>query len=150
MPGVSQSRAFVDHLCAAHGRLEHLRHSVADFLQRLPPGSSLAGAAEHLGQLHAELVDYFRQEEEGGYLEEGVFYCPRLGQRLTDLQRQHGQLVKSLEHLVAACTEGSPITPAAMLKSFSEWSECLQAHAQLENELIAEAFGQSLPVDEYC
>lgn len=150
MPAYSQSQAFLDHLCAAHGRLGNLRHAVVDYLERLPPNSGLEGVAERLRELHAELVQHFRQEEEGGCLEEGVFYCPRLGQRLAELEREHDWLLGSLEELIARCSTDSSLTVSEVAEAFAEWSDALHAHARSENELVAEAFGQSLPVDECC
>jgi hypothetical protein len=85
--------------------------------------------------LRESVVERFASEEHRGYLASIVAERSDLAQHVRELKRQHGKLKTKLARLAAHASR-EPHLPK-LSGDITELIETLDAHASLENELIA-------------
>jgi hypothetical protein len=103
MNGGCSDYRYVEHLVAEHRRLDELiQRTLADL-----PDWELVDAAdwqprliENLTAVRQAMARHFREEEEGGCLEEAVAHCPSLSTDVLHLEAEHGRLLADIDDLI--------------------------------------------------
>jgi hypothetical protein len=140
-------RVYVDHLLAEHRRLDRL---VSQTLTALPnresPGSAewLPTMMAGLAAIRQELAQHFREEDEGGCLEEAVAHCPALSLDAGRVAAEHSHLLGDLDELIVRC--GKLTQPTArdahiLGQELRAVIHKLHSHEAHENEIIQRGFG---------
>jgi len=137
-------RALAEHLHHEHGRLNRLLletgHEVAGLASVAQPEQALAQLALRLADLRKQLQSHFAEEEAGGCLEEAVTRCPSLAEDSKAVVREHPQLDRMLEQLVAQTRDATAVL-ADIQRSYRAFFEKLQAHEAAQNRILQMAFG---------
>jgi hypothetical protein len=143
-------RVYVDHLLAEHRRLDRL---VSQTLAALPnwesPGSSdwLPAMTAGLIAIRQELSQHFREEEQGGCLEEAVAHCPALSFDVSRVAAEHSQLLGHLDELIVRCgklTKPTDRDAHILGQELRAVIHKLHAHEAQENQIIQRGFGVCL------
>lgn len=132
---------------AVHLRDEHRRlHAAVEEIETFLSDSIAAGQlgkdwhirmVARLHGLRADLVHHFREEEQGGCLEEAVSRCPRLSADVRQIEREHVELLEQLDQLAG---DARTAPPSSVQCAFDRIAQRIRAHERLENQLIREAF----------
>ncbi len=146
MNGNDDCRTYVEHLriehIHIHHSLEELQHLVANAVawsQENPAPALLV----RLRQLREKLVRHFRQEEEGGCLEEAQSRSPCLSEDVRTLQAEHAGFLTALDGMIgeAESVAQQPNDLPALQRSFSGFLHRLHAHEAEENRVLLFGFG---------
>lgn len=145
--------AFAGHLLAEHGELfQHLSRLRASMTDDAPPGCArVREIVTAIGALRTRLADHFRQEEEGGLLEESVARMPRLGSAAADVLAEHPRLLADLDAIRArfADADDAPCADAwrGVRSAFAGFVERMQAHERAENAVVQQGYNEDLGID---
>ncbi len=141
MDETSDNSPYVSHIRAEHSRLQEL-------LQRIKTDWQTAGAEtpstlRSVEELRQQLVGHFREEEEGGCLEEAVCRCPSLGGEADRIKREHPRMLAELDDIIShlRAEEGQSKADSELQQRFERFMRMVHAHDQAENRLLATAFG---------
>src|SRR5205085_10843417 len=97
MPEESHVEALVHQVQVQHKELHRMLDEIRSQCDRLAIAQEAADAGtqlrEILHRLKVFLERHFQQEEEGGWLEEAASRIPRLSHSLTELEKQHRELL---------------------------------------------------------
>ena len=153
MRDYEECRPYINHLLAEHRRLHGmLGRARAAVRQMNGPDhdATLKDVARILEQVRSELSQHFKEEEQGGCMEEAVSRCPRLADDASRIEREHVQLLAELDRLIAECKDGPEnfATRIAVERDFDELCAQLHAHEAAENALLRDAFGSGVNGDE--
>ncbi len=139
-------RTYAEHLRIEHSHidrsLEELQHLIANTAQwsKENPAPVLRAA---LVQLREQLTHHFREEEEGGCMEEAQSRSPSLLEDVRTLQAEHAGFLKTLDGLIAEAEllakQASDLQPLQM--TFSGFLHQLHAHEAEENRILLFGFG---------
>jgi hypothetical protein len=102
--------------------------------------------------IRAELTRHFREEEQGGCLEEAVARCPQLSAEVQRILSQHGDLLSDLEGLIHRCQPGGhPLTAVQMRTLENDVRQLIRAirtHEARENRVLQRGFSVCLEDEE--
>lgn len=134
----------VGHLLAQHRDLhERIVATRAAFVA----GPAAARAA--LVELRGHLAAHFRQEEQGGFLEESIARLPRLSAAATAAVREHPGLLAALDGLIErlAATDIPPTSWHRAGRDFEDFCGHLLAHERNENAVVQAGYNEDLGLD---
>ena len=100
---------------------------------------NLAALRAHLEATRAHLVEHFRFEEVDGYMTAVRTREPRLERTVDELANEHGQLLSSLDALLAETATDLGLDQAMRAK-VSQWINRVRQHEARENHLIQDIF----------
>lgn len=129
-----------------HGAFEGIVQELAAIVAEHATADDVRRVRAKLESLLAQLEKHFRQEEEGGYLEEAMCRAPELRETADKLQVQHGEFCRAVDELIAGTERPEP--PAAAWRrlntQFAALAKRLAAHEDAENALLERAFNEDL------
>jgi len=154
MRDYEECRPYINHLLAEHRRLHGMIGRARAAVRQMngpDQDAKLQHVAQTLEQVRAELAQHFKEEEQGGCIEEAVSLCPRLAGGANRIEVEHPQLLAELDRLIAECKDGPEdfATRIAVERDFDELCAQLHAHEAAENALLREAFGSDVNGDEH-
>ena len=146
MNGYDECRTYVEHMRIEHSHidrsLEELQRLFADAAQvkKVNPTPTLL---TRLVQLREQLVHHFREEEEGGCLEEARSRCPGLSQDVQTLQTEHAGILAALDGIIAESEmlAKQPTILQRLQMTFSGFLQQLHTHEAEENRVLLFGFG---------
>lgn len=135
---------------STHPTAASLDRSHASLLDELPRLEQLLGRDAWVQDLSAELkglrglvLDHFRSEEQGGYMETIRQENPRLEHRVAHLAQEHGSLSDSLEEILGTAAE--VLRKEQDLRTqVANWILKLRDHETREIDLVQDAFNQDI------
>jgi hypothetical protein len=142
----AQRFAYVDHMQAEHRRLDSLlRRTLATLpaWEEADDAHWLPRMVTGLVAIRGELAHHFRNEEQGGRLEEAVARCPALSADVRLIEREHDDLLAHLDELIARCQTAATPTPAqarAVDQEFRQIVRELKLHEAQENRVMQRGF----------
>ena len=141
-----ENACYVNHLVAEHRRVHKmLKQTRAAIVRSVQPDNrpSFTNIAAVLNKLRQELSAHFREEEEGGCLEEAVTLCPSLTVEEHRIKAEHSEILAELDGLIGECEREQPTVQNqhAIQVRFDGWYQRLLAHEAAENRLVSQAFG---------
>lgn len=145
---------YVEHMLAEHRRLDQLiRRTLAAVpsWEELDTAEWLPRMKRGLSAIQAELSHHFRDEEQGGCLEEAVERCPHLSQEVQKIEAQHDEILARLSELADRCQCNARLTPQQARSLEQELRQIvreLRTHEALENKVMQEGFGVCLQSEE--
>jgi iron-sulfur cluster repair protein YtfE (RIC family) len=154
MRDYEECRPYINHLLSEHRRLHGMLAKTRAAVRQMngpDHDATLKDVARVLMQVRSELVQHFREEEQGGCMEEAVSRCPRLADDAKRIQTEHSTLLAELDRLIAASKDGPENFSArfAVERGFDELCSQLHAHEAAENAILRDAFGSGVNGDEY-
>jgi len=146
MNGFDDCRTYVEHLRVEHSHIDHWLEELQQLLVAAPYGHEKHLAGELLAkllQLKEQLVHHFREEEEGGCLEEAQSRSPCLSEDVRELQAQHHGLLQTLDGLIAQAQSlfAQPNDFENLRASFGNFLRQLHTHESEENRILLFGFG---------
>jgi len=145
--------AYVDHMLSEHQRLEQLIRRTLSALpswEELDSQEWLPRMTNGLVAIRTELAHHFRDEEQGGCLEEAVARCPQLSTEVERIEGQHEEILLRLSELVDRCQCAGKLTPQQLFALEQELRQNvrdLQVHEALENRIMQQGFSVCLEVE---
>jgi uncharacterized tellurite resistance protein B-like protein len=133
-------RAYATHLRDQHQAIHEAAHSI---LQHIAAGEQTL-AFEELHQFRRMLEQHFREEEEGGCLEEAVARAPYLGEESQRLEREHPVLLRRFDAILQQART-SFAGNLAFVEDFREFVELLAAHEAAEDRVLQHGFQEATP-----
>jgi hypothetical protein len=136
----------VEHLRVAHSHIDHsleqLQHLLANAVAWSKENPAPALLAR-LVPLREQLVHHFREEEEGGCLEEAQSRSPCLSEYVRTLQVEHAGFQTALDGMIAEAEllVSEPNRLQSLQKSFAGFLQRLHAHEAEENRVLLFGFG---------
>lgn len=146
--------AFAGHLLAEHGELfQQLSRLRAAMDDEAPPGCQrLREILAAIRGLRGRLAGHFRQEEEGGLLEESVARIPRLAADAALVLAEHPRLLADLDAITArfGAADDAPCADAwrGARAAFAAFVERMQAHERAENDVVQQGYNEDLGIDD--
>ena len=146
MNGNDDCRPYVEHLRIEHAHIDHsleeLQHLFANAVEwsKENPAPSLLA---RLVQLREQLVHHFREEEEGGCMEEAQSRSPCLSEDVRTLQAEHAGFLMALDGMIAQAEllSKQPDSLQNLQKTFSGFLQQLHAHEAEESRILLFGFG---------
>jgi hypothetical protein len=122
--------------------LEELQHLIANTAQWSKENPAPALLTK-LVQLRKQLAHHFRDEEEGGCMEEAQSRSPSLLEDVRTLQAEHAGFLKTLDGLIAEAEllAKQPTDLQPLQTTFSGFLHQLHAHEAEENRILLFGFG---------
>lgn len=148
MNGNDDCRTYVEHLRIEHSHIDHsleeLQHLFTNAVEWSKENSAPALLAQ-LVQMREQLVHHFREEEEGGCMEEAQSRSPCLSEDVRTLQSEHPGFLTALDGMI---TEAELLTKQSnglqdLQKAFGGFMQRLHAHEAEENRILLFGFGSS-------
>ncbi len=148
MNGNDDSRTYVEHLRVEHSHIDHTLEELREFLASPAPGGADVPPPALLARLillRDRLVNHFREEEQGGCLEEAQSRSPCLSEDVQTLKTEHAGLLAELERIIAAANAlpQQPADFASLRESFRDFLQQLHAHESAEERVLLMGFGSS-------
>jgi hypothetical protein len=149
MKSVSEAEPFLQMALDEHQELHHQVDEI-NHMFRSPPAEI---TADKLRALQARMLTlrnnvnkHFRQEEEGGYLEEAICRAPSIAPKADLLQKQHAELLVLIDRVIAAphVVDAPADVWYKLEREFVAFGKRLLAHERAENALLAKAFNVDL------
>jgi iron-sulfur cluster repair protein YtfE (RIC family) len=146
MRDYEECRTYIEHLEAEHRRLHHLIRS-ARFAMVHSAGADRdatpADVIRVLTQIRGELAHHFREEEEGGCMDEAISRCPRLSGDVRRIESEHPELLARLDALIVAAAdiEKSVRQRVEFEGDLDNFCQEICSHEAAENEILRQAFG---------
>ena len=131
-------RAYATHLRNDHQAIQEAAHSI---LQHVAAGEQ-ALAVQELQHFRQMLEQHFREEEQGGCLEEAVARSPYLGEECQRLEKEHPALLHRYDailHRARMPFAGN----LAFLEEFREFVTLLVAHEAAEDRVLQHGFQEA-------
>ena len=132
------------HILAQHRELHERIVAVREAFAA-DPGT----ARRALAELREHLAAHFRQEEQGGFIEESITRLPRLSAAAAAAVREHPALLAEIdgliERLAVADIPASSWTRAG--RDFEDFCGHLLAHERNENAVVQAGFNEDLGLD---
>lgn len=135
--GTCECHAYLSHMDHEHRQFnQHLAEIRKLFLQGDTNQSVNATLAIRLKQFNDELTKHFREEEDGGCLEEAACRCPSLTHEVSVIERQHRELKSQLAAIIAAVEQAY----SAASNDFEKFTQALEEHENLETQVLQRGF----------
>ena len=142
MRDFNEVRVFVDHMRIEHSHLDSAVQKIEADLHEKPDSAQVRGA---LVQLRDTVARHFDEEEAGGCLEEAACRCPSLAHDVTLIEREHPEMLKRLDQLIARATQGCDgNSNVGFVESFARFATTLRAHEAAETRILEQAFGTAI------
>lgn len=153
MRDYNECQPYVNHLVTEHRRLNGLlRQTRASIVGSGSPDRDARGAevVEALRRLQAELTYHFKEEEEGGCMDEAISRCPALSPDVKRIEAEHQDLLAKVASLITQAADGeiSVQDRIALETAFDEFYRQIRAHEAAENEVLRQGFGANVNGDE--
>jgi hypothetical protein len=141
-------RTYVEHLRNEHVHidralleLQHLFSQTAESRESDPAAILL----EKLKTLRLELQNHFREEDEGGCMEEARSRVPNLSEDVRALEGQHVEFLATLDAMItkAEALAAQAATIQELHATFSDFLHRLHKHEAEENRILLFGFGSS-------
>lgn len=148
MNGNDDCRTYVEHLRVEHSHIDHTLEELRELLTSPAPGSADVSPPALLARLillRDRLVHHFREEEQGGCLEEAQSRSPCLSEDVQALKTEHAGLLAELERIIAAANDLSQQSAdfTSLRESFRDFLQKLHAHESAEERVLLMGFGSS-------
>jgi hypothetical protein len=146
MNGYDDCRTYVEHLRIEHSHIDHsleeLQHLLANAAQWSKENPAPALLAR-LVQLREQLVHHFREEEEGGCMEEAQSRSPSLSEDVRTLQAEHAGFLTALDGMIAKAEllVHQPNDLQGLQLTFKDFLRQLHTHEAEENRILLFGFG---------
>jgi hemerythrin len=135
---IHTQNAAVEALNKAHVQLKEELRGLEN-LVRNPDKMEPNDTTYHLVNLRQHLLDHFRLEEEGGYMDVVAQREPNLHREMEQLKEDHKRLAAGLDALIADARMGQAGT-AAFAQRVRDWVASVRRHEADENRLLQDAF----------
>jgi hypothetical protein len=144
---------YIGHMLAEHRRLDALVRGV---LATIPCWEENVGSewlpplVKRLHLVREELVHHFRDEEEGGCLEEAVARCPELAPHVRLIEEEHPRLLDRLDEVIRHAEQAAEHLDVAgpmLAQEFRTLVRDLRAHEAQENRILQQGFNYYLEPD---
>jgi hypothetical protein len=147
-----ESESFIENLLAEHRRVDAmLREAWSAIVQSRGPDVDAASedVAVVLRRVREDLARHFAEEEAGGCLEEAVTKCPRFSCDEIRILAEHPELLDCLDSLIEQIATAFEETGSrhAFEIDFGDFCRRVHAHEAAENELIRQALGAAIDVE---
>jgi hypothetical protein len=142
------SRTYVEHLRNEHVHIDQalleLQHLFAQTAESREADPACVLVAK-LKSLRDELRKHFRDEEEGGCLEEARSRVPCLSEDVRALQAEHVEFLATLDEMIprAEALVAQAATFQELQVTFSDFLHRLHTHESEENRILLFGFGSS-------
>jgi hypothetical protein len=103
-----------------------------------------------LRRLRQELARHFREEDEGGCMEEATLRDPKLSAEANRIEAEHAELLALLDQLIGQAEAPKLGVRALRIfeQTFEEFYRRMRAHEAAENELLRKGLGAPLDAEE--
>lgn len=125
-----------------HQRLQKIQKLFATENNELPIPERMKDLHRELAELRRELAEFYRNEEEGGLLEEAVAQRPTIGPHVMALNHEHPTLLAETDRLLLFC-QALPMNRELwqMLgEQYHELKRKLCEHEMQSNRLVQKGF----------
>jgi len=145
--GYDECKTYVEHLRIEHSHidrsLEELQHLFGEAAHEKTRILLAEELLAKLLQLREQLTHHFREEEEGGCLEEAQSRSPSLSEDVRELQGQHAGFLQTLDGLIAEAQTlvARPNELEKLRGSFGSFLQQLHTHESEENRILLFGFG---------
>jgi len=146
MPETTTTHEWIEKVLEEHRQLNAMVADLRLFLEEPRPEAGQKGAhvwstelTRRLVRLHDALFRHFREEEEGGMMEELTEAHPRATGAVESLVHDHEEILRDLRHCTAGAmqySEGTGPTDAAPRRRLVQILDCLHKHEVAETDLI--------------
>lgn len=129
-----------------HAAFEQIRAALKTCCAAEATQAAVDEATRRIQKLRDGLAEHFRQEEDGGYLEEAAARNPPLAPQAEALQAEHRVLLKMADALLADARRAEP-PPAVwnrLNNDYQQFEQRLRAHEAAEEALLQRAFNEDL------
>ena len=133
-----ECQAFVVHLRNEHRQIHQAIRDIERELDSVDLPSEQSRICDSFRRLRATLVEHFKEEEQGGCLEEAVSCVPRLSSEVAEIEKEHASILELIDHLIKR--SGERLTND-FRESFRQFTTILHAHETAENRILHTAFG---------
>ncbi|MGF1583206.1 MAG: hemerythrin domain-containing protein [Gemmataceae bacterium] len=118
-----------------------LREDLAKLAETLRPqcATTVAQLSARLQETQDHILEHFRLEEEGGYLQEIREAEPRLNREIDHLYEEHAVLAKVLQGLIDDLQAETTIDDTVR-KKVQSWIKHVRKHESCENLLVEDVF----------
>lgn len=145
-------RPYIEHLASEHRRLHEMIRQVRFAVVHSCGADRDATAADIiavLSRMRGELAHHFRDEEQGGCMDEAVSHCPRLSADVQRIELEHAEMLARLDALVVAAAdiEKSVRQRVEFEADFDNFCRQVNAHEAAENAILRDAFGHNVNGD---
>ena len=108
-----------------------------------------AAARSALANLRDHLAAHFRQEEQGGFIEESITRLPRLSDAAAAAVREHPALLAEIDGLIErlAIADIPEASWTRAGRDFEDFCGHLLAHERNENAVVQAGFNEDLGLD---
>jgi hemerythrin len=149
MTEASDTDALVHQVQVQHKELHRMLDEIRSHCERLAVPQHTADGAAHLKEivprLRTFLQRHFQQEEQGGWLEEAAARIPRLSHSLTELEKQHRDLLGQTDQVIVQL-EQPPHELIGAVSKLAALADALKAHEAREEEVLSQGFNEDLDV----
>lgn len=135
---IHTQNAAAEALNKAHVKLKEELRGLEN-LVRNPDKMEPNDTTYHLVNLRQHLLDHFRFEEEGGYMDVVAQREPNLHREMEQLKEDHRRLAAGLDALIADARMGQA-AGAAFAQRVRDWVASVRRHEADENRLLQDAF----------
>ncbi|MHC4816219.1 MAG: hemerythrin domain-containing protein [Planctomycetota bacterium] len=146
MPETTTTHKWIQTVLEEHRQLNAMVADLRSFLEAPRPEVGQKGAhvwstelTQRLVRLHDSLYRHFREEEEGGMMEELTAAHPRATGSVEALMSEHSKILGELRRCTAGAmqySEGTEPTDAALRSRLGQILDCLHHHEMAETDLI--------------
>lgn len=136
-----ESLSFVEHLRTEHRHLQAAVQAINESLEQ--DANVTLELVQRLAALCEEMAHHFREEEEGGCVDEAVSRCPSLSPEAREVSEQHPQLLEAANSILAIARKQATAGAEAseIRRIFSDFAHRLLEHEEAENRIMQVAFG---------
>jgi len=140
---------YFEHLLAEHRRLNQLIHQTLKALPEWEVGGLEwpPRLIENLTAIRQEMARHFREEAQGGCLEEAVAHCPSLSTEVLHIEAEHGRLLADIDDLILKTKRIQQPTPRdahALGQELRAVVNALRAHEAQETRVIERGFSRHM------
>lgn len=146
MPETTTTHEWIEKVLEEHRQLNAMVADLRLFLEAPRPAVGQKGAhawstalTQRLVKLHDALFRHFREEEEGGMMEELTEAHPRATGAVESLVDEHEQILRQLRRCTSGAMEyadGIEPSDAALRQRLVRILDCLHEHEVAETDLI--------------
>ena len=127
-----QCQGYVRHMDEQHKRLNEELRRLHDELQA---GVPRAAMLDDLEAMRRDLAAHFREEEDGGCLEEAVCRCPSLAHEVRMIESEHRDLLAQLDAMIARQQAGTIAS-----SDIERFAAALDRHEAAEDHVVQHGF----------